>query len=131
MKNKASDNRIFSFFNKADILLLAVFLLMGFGSMLALRLPSSEGSQVIISVGGEELGRYPLGVDREIKLETEYGRNTVTIRSGTVSVTESDCPNHDCERFGAISRPPQSILCIPHRLVVRITGETDVDAVLF
>ena len=131
MKNEASDRKIFSFFNKADLILLLLFLLLGFGSMLALRLPSSAGSTVIISVGGEEIGRYPLDADREIKVDTEYGHNTVTIRSGTVSVTKSDCPNHDCERFGAVSRPPQSILCIPHRLVVRITGETDVDAVLY
>ena len=131
MKNEASDKKIFSFFKKADVILLAVFLLMGFGSMVVLRMPFSEGNTVVISVGGKEIGRYPLDADREIKIDTEYGHNTVTIRSGTVSVTESDCPNHDCERFGAVSKPVQSILCIPHRLVVRITGETDVDAVLF
>ena len=111
--------------------MLAVFLLMGVGSVLVLHLPSSEASTVVISVNGEELGRYPLDTDREIAVDTEYGHHTVTIRAGTVSVTESDCPNHDCERFGAVSDPARSILCIPHRLVIRITGKTDVDAVLF
>ena len=128
---ESGEKKFLTFFNKADLILLLLFLLLGFGSMVVLRMPFSEGNTVVISVGGEEIGRYPLDTDREISVDTEYGHNTVTIRSGTVSVTESDCPNHDCERFGAVSRPPQSILCIPHRLVVRITGETDVDAVLF
>lgn len=131
MKNKASDKKIFSFFKRADAVLLAVFLLLGAGSLLLLRWPSPEGGTVVISVNGEEYGRYPLDTDRVIEVDSEYGHNTVVIRSGAVSVTESDCPNHDCERFGAVSRPVQSILCIPHRMAVRITGEAEVDAVIY
>ena len=131
MKNKASDKFFFTFFKKADIILLAVFLLMGAGSLLVLRLQPSEGTTVVINVNGEEFGRYPLYTDRVIDVNTEYGHNTVTISSGTVSVTESNCPNHDCESFGAIARPAQSIMCIPHRMIVRITGNTDIDTVLF
>ena len=131
MKNKSSDNGFFAFFKKADILLLAVFLLMGAGSMFALRLQPDTGDTVVISVDGEEYGRYPLSTDREISVDTVYGHNTVTISAGTVSVTESDCPNHDCEGFGAVSKPVQSIMCLPHRMIVRITGSTDIDAVLF
>ena len=131
MKNKASDKFFFAFFKKADIILLAVFLLMGAGSLLVLRLQPSEGTTVVINVNGEEFGRYPLYTDRVIDVNTEYGHNTVTISSGTVSVTESNCPNPDCESFGAIARPAQSIMCIPHRMIVRITGNTDIDTVLF
>ena len=131
MKNKAFDKVFFSFFKKADIILLAIFLLLGIGSVLVLRLQSAEGTTVIISVNGEEFGRYPLRVDREIDVDTGYGHNTVRISAGTVRVTESDCPNHDCEDFGAIARPAQSIMCIPHRLIVLISGDTDIDTVIY
>ena len=131
MKNKAFDRVFFTFFKKADIILLAVFLLLGAAGMLTLRLQPTEGNTVVISVNGEEYGRYPLSVDREIDVDTGYGHNTVMISSGTVRVTESNCPNHDCEGFGAISRPAQSIMCIPHRLIVRITGYTDIDTVIY
>lgn len=131
MKNKASDKVFFAFFKRADIVLLAVFLLMGVGSLMVLRLQPCEGTTVIISVNGEEVGRYPLHTDRVIDVDTEFGHNTVTISGGTVSVTGSNCPNHDCESFGAIARPAQSIMCIPHRMIVRISGDTDIDTVLF
>jgi len=131
MKNRASDNRILTFFKKADVILLAVFLLLGVGSILILRLQPSSGDTVVITVNGEEYGRYPLNVDRVIDVDSEYGHNTVTISAGRVSVTESNCPNHDCERFGAVSKPAQSIMCLPHRMAVKITGETDIDTVIY
>jgi hypothetical protein len=126
-----SDNKLTSFFKKADIILLAVFLLMGAGSLLAAKLQPSSGSTVVISVNGEEYGRYPLDVDREIDVDTVYGHNTVVISASTVCVSDSDCPNLDCERFGRISRPSQTIMCLPHRMLIRITGDTDIDAVIY
>lgn len=119
------------FFRKADILLLLVFLLLGIASVLLPRLTADEADTVVISVDGTEYGRYPLGVDREISVDSEYGHNTVSIRSSSVAVTESDCPSHDCERFGSISLPSQSILCLPHRLLVRISGQTEIDTVIY
>ncbi len=126
-----TDNKLASFFKKADIILLAVFLLMGAGSLLAAKLQPASGNTVVISVNGEEYGRYPLDVDREIDVDTVYGHNTVVISASTVRVSDSDCPNLDCERFGRISRPSQTIMCLPHRMLIRITGETDIDAVIY
>ena len=48
--------------------------------------------------------------------------NTVEIKSGSVSVTEASCRNQVCVRHGAISRPGESIVCLPNRLVVTIEG---------
>lgn len=131
MKNDKSKHNFTSFFKKADIFLLVIFLLIGVGSVLAANLAPSSGTTVVISVNGEEYGRYPLNVEREISVDTVYGHNTVTISASTVYVSDSDCPNHDCERFGAISRPAQTIMCLPHRMLVRIVGETDIDAVIY
>ena len=129
-----SDLKLFGssgFFRKADILLLLVFLLFGIASVLLPRLTADEANTVVIRVDGTEVGRYPLGVDREIPVDSEYGHNTVSIRGSTVAVTESDCPSHDCERFGSISLPSQSIVCLPHRLLVCISGQTEIDTVIF
>ena len=48
--------------------------------------------------------------------------NTVEIKSGSVSVTDASCRNQVCVRHGAISRPGESIVCLPNRLVVTIEG---------
>ena len=131
MKNRMSTTGLSGFFNKADLLLLLVFLLLGGGCFLLPRVGAMEAESVVISVDGKELGRYPLDADRDIPVDTVYGHNTVSIRACTVAVTDSDCPSHECESFGAISLPEQSILCLPHRLLVRISGQTEIDALLY
>ena len=47
----------------------------------------------------------------------------VTVSGGEVSVTDSDCPDRICVKTGRISKDGQSIVCIPARVVIRITGE--------
>ena len=119
------------FFKPADMILLVVFLALGALCFLSLRLSSASGDTVVISLDGREFGSYPLDVDNDICVDSEYGYNLISIRSGAVSVTESDCPHHDCESFGTISLPAQMIMCLPHHLLVRITGQTEIDAVLY
>ena len=131
MNTKPNSLELSAFFRKADLLLFAVFLLLGVGALFLPRLAAEKADTVILLVDGKEYGRYPLDTDREIPVDSEYGHNTVSIRGSSVTVTESDCPSHDCERFGAISQSAQSIVCLPHRLLIRISGETEIDAVLY
>ncbi|MDR2931659.1 MAG: NusG domain II-containing protein [Oscillospiraceae bacterium] len=46
-------------------------------------------------------------------------------------MTDADCPSLDCVHAPAISSPGQVIACLPHRVLVRLTGgeEGEVDAV--
>ncbi|MDO4983110.1 MAG: NusG domain II-containing protein [Eubacteriales bacterium] len=131
MEQTNDKKELLRFFNKADVILLIVLLLLGAGSIFASKIIPTGADTVVISVDGEEYGRFPLAADRVIDVDTVFGHNTVTISGARVSVTESDCPNHDCEDFGVIAKAGQSIMCLPHRMLVRIDGETDVDAVIY
>ncbi len=37
-------------------------------------------------------------------------------------VASADCPTQDCVHTGAISRSGQSIICLPARIVITLTG---------
>ncbi len=84
------------------------------------------GNQVVISVSGKEYGVYSLQEDQIIPLE-DIG--DVVIESGRVFVRNSSCPDHLCEQMGKISTAGNSIVCLPNRLLIQITGEGGVDAV--
>ena len=49
-------------------------------------------------------------------------------------VSSSDCPTQDCVRTGTISRGGQSIVCLPARIIIQLTGgaadSNDVDIVI-
>ncbi len=116
---------------KADVALFAALVLIGLASLGFLINGSSTGSAVNVTVDGEAYGSYPLSIDRVIDVDTEFGHNQITISGGKVWISETDCSGHDCEHFGKISLAKQSIMCLPHRLIVTISGKTDVDIVLY
>lgn len=74
----------------------------------------------------EELEESP----RDIRVDTDHdGYNIVRIQGGQVQIVEANCPDRLCVNSPPIKTPGQSIVCIPHRLIVRINGIREEDAV--
>ncbi len=70
-------------------------------------------------------GVYPISKARTIKVPGPLGFTVVRIESGKAFIQSSPCPNKICVHMGKISRPSQSVVCIPNRVVVRISGKAD------
>lgn len=88
---------------------------------------TESGQTVVISQNGKELYRIPVTEHKTIRVDGEQGgENLIVIDSGSVSITQADCPDKLCVKQGAVSRTGVPIVCLPHRLVVVIEGrETD------
>lgn len=118
---------------RADVIVTAIFLTAALLFFLVPRLFSGqEEARVEILLDGELLEGYPLSEDRTITvLGVEEGYNLVLVTGGTVKVTDADCPDQLCMKQKSISRDGESIICLPHRLIVRIQSqkESDIDAV--
>lgn len=92
--------------------------------------PQVENGTAEITVNGEKYGSFSLQETRELHIEAaDGGYNTVRIENGAVSVTHADCPDGLCVRQGKINRQGQSVVCLPHGLVITVKGgaENDVD----
>ena len=114
----------------ADIALLFLLLALGAGTYLWGIRTAVGGSTVRIRVDGELFGTYPLSVDRTVVIEQNGHRNEVLIENGTVRMQYSDCANQICVHEGAVSTTNRSIICLPNRVVVEITGsEEDFDVI--
>ena len=81
-----------------------------------------DGGAVIVEQNGRETARYALSEDRTVRIEGEDGYNLLVIKSGEVYLSEADCPNLLCVKTGKIRYAGQSIVCLPHKLAVRIVG---------
>lgn len=110
-------------------LILILLPLLAAGLLFFLLRPGGGGQYVLVTVDGQEVGRYPLGEDRTVTIgEEDY--NILEIRDGAAAVTDANCGDHTCVRTGKISRAGETIICLPHRLVVKIIGGGEtVDAV--
>lgn len=82
--------------------------------------PSGKGGRIVIYEDNKKYGEYSLVSDAQIDIETAYGSNTVTVSGGFVSVTDADCPDKYCVSHVKISKEGETIVCLPHRLVIKI-----------
>lgn len=115
---------------KADIILTVILIIAGLALSYAFSTGKTAGDELLITVDGEKFGSYPLLEDREITVKQESHINKVTIKGGTVSMTFSDCKGQDCVRQHDISETGETIICLPNKIVLEITGgESKYDAV--
>ena len=110
------------YFKKADVILLVIILALSVLGFVLLRKNSSDSSKVEITVSGQTVKSVPLSANGTYPIESDYGYNIICVESGQVWVEDTDCPNKDCMRFGKVSSEGQVILCLPHKLAVRIVG---------
>lgn len=49
--------------------------------------------------------------------------NKIKMQKGKISIEDADCPDKICVKTGWISEPGQSIVCLPHKLIIEIEGK--------
>ncbi|MBN2259150.1 MAG: NusG domain II-containing protein [Clostridiales bacterium] len=64
-------------------------------------------------------------------IDNELGYNKILINNGVVTMLEADCRDQICVLSKAISKAGETIVCLPHRVVVEIVGVFDsgIDAI--
>jgi hypothetical protein len=55
-------------------------------------------------------------------VETEGGQNVIQFEPGCIRVQEADCPDQVCVQAGWLTDSAAPIVCLPHRLVIRLEG---------
>ena len=117
---------------KRDFILIGVLLVIALAGLAVTRLLQHQsGASVTITVGGEVYGTYPLNHSSEIEISDDKGYNKVVIENGSVHMEDADCPDQYCVQHAAIRSSHETIICLPHELVVEITGGdvSDVDII--
>lgn len=113
-----------------NVLLLLALLLAGGILALVLLLGAKSGATVEVRMAGKTVASYSLQKNQTIELEGEGGSNTLVIEGGKAWITEADCPDGLCLGMGKISSAGQSIVCLPHKLVVEVKSEGSAEPAL-
>ncbi|HEY5560946.1 MAG TPA: NusG domain II-containing protein [Clostridiaceae bacterium] len=56
-------------------------------------------------------------------IHNELGTNVIEIDKAKVKIIDADCPDKICVKAHAISKPGEVLICLPHKLVIKIIGE--------
>ena len=110
------------------VLLLILVIALSVRIVAALKNAPGGGVIAVITVDGEVRERIDLTKvqeSRDLVIETAYGKNTVHVEQGAISVTEADCPDRICVAMGRLTTDGGlPIICMPHRLMIEIEDGT-------
>lgn len=112
--------------HKFDIIVAAVLILTAVISYIIVSVVNSEkAGKIEVVIDGRTEYTYPLDKDGEYDIENDKFINVIVVKDGRVSMKEADCPDKLCVKQGTISKNGQSIICLPHKLVVKITSDKE------
>ena len=126
------ENRMRLTFCKGDLVVIffIVMLAVLIGVLFLMKTGTDKGDFVVVYQEGKRIQECPLEVDTEILIESDY-TNKLKIKDGKAAIIDSNCPGMDCVHSGWIDGKGRSLVCLPNRVVVRISGEKDVDKVAY
>ena len=112
---------------RRDFLVIGGLLLFSLVLFLVFHVGRQPGKEVIVRVDGREQGRYSLS--KEGRFELNGGTNILCIRDGKAYMESADCPDKVCIHQGTISKAGETIICLPNRLTVTVTGDGEVEGI--
>lgn len=115
---------------KKDIILIATFVVIAVVAFVVInQFVKKDGAFVQIKVDGQVVNTIPVSQNETLTIEGyQGGSNIVTIENGSVAMTDADCPDKLCVKTGRISKTGETIVCLPHRVVVEIIGSAADDS---
>lgn len=115
-------------FKKWDIILIALLVCLSFVPVLISGVMMNreyKETYAEITIDGKLYKKIPLSEhkgEEEFTVKTKNGYNLIKIKDQSVAIIDADCPDKICERPGFISKPGQSLVCLPHKLMVEVRG---------
>lgn len=116
-----------------DLILISVFIAAAVIFFVASRLFYHEkGAYVNITVDGTTYKTLPLNEDTTITIDGyNGGKNILQIKDGYAFITEADCPDKLCQKQKKIKYKGETLVCLPHRVVVSVLSgkNSDIDSI--
>ncbi|HHW99060.1 MAG TPA: NusG domain II-containing protein [Firmicutes bacterium] len=121
---------------KGDLILIVLIGALAVGSWLYISSLKSDRVAAQVLQDGVVIHEIDLStVEEPFQLRVEDGQggyNIISVERGRIRVIEANCPEQVDVMQGWISEPHQSLVCLPHKLVVKIVGQekSDVDGIV-
>lgn len=118
-------------FKKFDFIIIISLLILSFVPhfIFAKTLSKNHSSiYAVINISGKHyknINLYPHSDNNTFVIETPHGNNTVIVKDGSIQISEADCNDDLCVKQGKISKVGESIVCLPHKLIIEIKGDKD------
>lgn len=115
---------------KRDIIIIAALLICAGALYLIsqVSLGGVQASTIVVTQDGKEVLRRPLALEDTYEIAQEDGSlNVIAVKDGAVFMQEANCRDGLCIRQGKMRNAAKTIVCLPHKIVVQLTGDAPAD----
>ena len=72
---------------------------------------------------GKEVYKTSIKKDQIYQIPEKNGTNVMQIKDGKVTMKKADCKDQICADHKAIEKSGETIVCLPHKVVIEIRSE--------
>ena len=123
-------------FKKLDFVIIGVLMILSFLPEIILGASVGKGynnTYAEITVDGKMYKTVALSEhsgEEIFEIKTDDGINVVKIKDNKIGIIEADCPDQVCMNPEYIEKAGESLVCLPHKVMIQIKGLSDDDVIL-
>ena len=123
-------------FKKSDFVIIAVLMILSFLPEIILGASVGKGfsnTYAEITISGKLYKTIPLSKhkgEETIELKAKNGVNIIKIKDNKIGIIEADCPDKVCMNPEYIQKAGESLVCLPHKVMIEIKGTAEDDIIL-
>lgn len=114
---------------KLDIVIIILLFILSFTPNIIFSKTIYNSNKLVyasIKVDGKLYDNIPLSTnkgEKKLNIKSSSGNNSILIRDNNIKVISADCKDDLCVKQGEISKVGESIICLPHKLIIEIKGD--------
>lgn len=113
---------------KQDFIIIAVVGIVAIALFLGLYVFNVDsGKYVEVEVDGKIVDTFQLDKDTTQEYDFDGEKNTLQIKDGKATMSKANCPDKICVGHKPIYRKGESIICLPHKMVITVTSDEPSD----
>lgn len=123
-------------FKKMDFVIIAVLMILSFLPEIILGASVGKGysnTYAEITVDGKMYKTVALSEhsgEEVFEIKTDDGINVIKIKDNKIGIIEADCPDQVCMNPEYIEKAGESLVCLPHKVMIQIKGLNNDDMIL-
>lgn len=113
---------------KGDMVIIVIVIILSFtpyGAFYLVNGKDYDKTMAEIKVDGEIYKTINLSENKgkqRFTIKNHHGENLITVEDNKIKMEDADCPDKVCIKPGFIYKPGQTLVCLPHKVVIEIKG---------
>lgn len=107
---------------KGDLLIIGAVVLCAAVAAWMWLMPAQRSASLCIYHNDQLIATLPMDEDTRYPIQIDGNENVVEIHDGKASMVSANCPDLICVNSPAIGHDGETIVCLPHGIVLKATG---------